>query len=123
MAVFADTESVLQLLERVREILRGGGKFYLIQRQKNRDSLLQLGLSVKSCRAEVMALSIEDYCSGPEDDPKGNGKVWIFGREINGTPVYIKLKISRFGAGSVTCISFHKAEFPLKYVYRDEEST
>jgi len=63
-------------------------------------------------------LSPEDYCWGPEtdaDEPKED--VWAFGaHDIDGTEIYIKLKLKTMPEGFVAkCISFHKSTWPLKY--------
>lgn len=40
--------------------------------------------------------------------------MWIFGKEINGHEVFIKITMGIPNA-SVICISFHLAEHPLHY--------
>ena len=113
-----DQVSVRQFLETLREILEAGGKFFVVPREKNTLSLLKLGLTFHNCRQELLSLTEFDYCSGPEVDPDAKGDVWIFGKEIDGRPVYIKVKAKKGSPGVVTCISFHEAEYTLKYVYR-----
>ena len=119
--VAADKEAVKRFLDDLRQILKAGGKFYLVPREKNRDALLRMGLTIKNCRQEVMSLKVEDYCSGPDSDldPKFKGSVWTFGKEICERQVYIKVKVMKTGMHqAVTCISFHEAEYPLRNVYR-----
>ena len=116
-----DRGSVTSFLEDLRKVLQGGGKFYLVPRTKNRDSLLSMGLTIKNCRQEIFNLRVEDYCSGPDidADPKYRGTVWTFGKEICDRKVYIKVKVTKSDAHqAVTCISFHEAEYPLRNVYR-----
>lgn len=119
--VTTNKEAVKRFLDNLRKVLSGGGKFYLIPREKNRDALLRMGLTIKNCRHEVMNLRIEDYCSGPDSDsdPKFKGTVWTFGKEIYNRQVYIKVKVVKTDMHqAVTCISFHEAEYPLRNVYR-----
>jgi len=40
--------------------------------------------------------------------------MWVFGKMVRGTEVYIKITMGTFN-NSVICISFHLAEHPLKY--------
>lgn len=119
--VTADKDEVKRFLDDLRKVLQDGGRFYLVNREKNRDSLLRMGLSIKNCRHEVMSLEVKDYCSGPDSDidPKFKGTVWTFGKEISDRQVYIKVKLIKTGMHqAVVCISFHEAEFPLRNVYR-----
>ena len=114
-------DAVTGFLEDLRKVLKANGKFYLVPREKNRDTLLQMGLTVKNCKHEVMNLRVEDYCSGPEPDadPKFQGLIWTFGKEICHRKVYIKIKVTKSATQqAVTCISFHEAEYPLRNVYR-----
>jgi len=43
---------------------------------------------------------------------KGQGDVWVFGKEIKGTDVYIKIFINSILDKSNICISFHISEYP-----------
>jgi hypothetical protein len=53
---------------------------------------------------------------GPEPDKDKPGDIWIFGKEIEGKEVYIKLKIAIVGEVRIAkCISFHIANFPLSF--------
>ena len=46
------------------------------------------------------------------------GYYWVFGKQIDGVEVYIKLKIAGLaGAERAVCLSFHKAERPLSYPF------
>lgn len=55
---------------------------------------------------EVMNLSTNNYVGGPENDHNGSPeKIWIFKKEVNKMPAYIKLKIDRRGC---VCLSFHE---------------
>ena len=119
--VMADIEAVRRFLNDLREVLKTGGKFYLVPRQKNRDALLRMGLTINNCRREVMSLVVEDYCSGPDSDfdSRFKGAVWTFGKEIYEVRMYIKVKVVKTDVHqAVTCISFHEAEYPLRNVYR-----
>ena len=93
--------------------------FDLVQRRVNLEAMARLELSIPACKQEVMSLSALDYSEGPEQDRSGAGTVWIFGKQIKGQEVYIKLKLIEVdGRKSAKCLSFHIADramsFPLK---------
>ena len=103
-------------LKEFKKIVSQSGNFYVVNRKKNRDALIELGLTRKNRKDEILSLSTTDYCSGPKPDKDMPGEIWEFGRMIDGNDVYIKLKIAQVGNDKIAkCISFHKAEFPLSY--------
>jgi len=87
---------------------------FTIPRRKNLESLTDLGLTIKNRYCEIMGLAATNYCKGPLPDDTQSGYVWVFGKEIEGKEVYIKLKIANVGNKKIAkCLSFHKADFPL----------
>ena len=81
-----------------------------------------LGLTKEGCKIEILGLSVTDYCQGPQPDHDRPGDIWVFGREIADRDVYIKLKIAEVGSDKIAkCISFHAAEHPLCYPYKQQE--
>ena len=44
-------------------------------------------------------------------------KMKVFGKDVKGREVYIKIMISQFG-GQTICISFHLAEHKLNYPFK-----
>ena|SRR3990167_4217765 len=49
------------------------------------------------------------------------GDVWIFGKQIGGKEVYIKLKIAQGGQEKIAkCLSFHAAKYPLYFPFQDK---
>lgn len=44
---------------------------------------------------------------------------WVFGKHVEGTEVYIKLKLTRTEAPK--CLSFHPAERALRYPLRKKK--
>lgn len=94
----------------------------VISRRKNNDALSELGLTRKNRRDEILTISVENYCSGPEPDHDRPGEVWVFGKQIGSANVYIKLKIAQVGERKIAkCISFHPAKHPICYPCKDEE--
>ena len=63
-------------------------------------------------------LSIEDFSEGPlPEDWHGSKEMWVFGKLINLKEVYIKICLGAPNS-NVICISFHIAEYPMKYPFR-----
>lgn len=95
--------------------------FSLIHRPQNMATLKQLGMDKTGCLDQILSLTVEDYCKGPEDDrDKGKGgEFWFFGKRIEGHEVYIKLKLVEIGGKKeALCISFHIAEYKMSYPFK-----
>jgi hypothetical protein len=93
-------------------------KFYPVPRSVNQQALLNLGLNRQTQKDEILSLTVEDYCSGPNPDKDLPGQIWVFGKVIGGQEVYIKLKIAEHRSGKIAkCISFHPAEHKLCFPY------
>ena len=95
-------------------------RYTVKDREKNRQGLINLGVSASDRRNIVMGLEPEDYVAGPKpDDTDDTKKIWEFGKKISRTPVYIKLRVvkdtKKNNVHHALVWSFHPAEFPLKY--------
>lgn len=98
---------------------------YVTNRPENTQCLMDLGLTFSDRLAAILALSVEDYSSGPEADRDRAGEVWIFGATISNVEIYIKLKIVAYEdcatkrqIKQAKCISFHPTHEPLIYPFR-----
>jgi len=90
-----------------------------VNRLDHQRSLAGLGLTREACKIEILGLSVTDYCKGPQPDKDRPGDIWVFGREIEGREIYIKLKMAKVGSHKIAkCISFHAAERPLCYPFK-----
>jgi hypothetical protein len=79
-----------------------------------------MGLNKQTQKDEIFSLTVEDYVSGPNPDKDLPGQIWVFGKMIEGIEVYIKLKIDLTDKGKIAkCISFHSAEYELRYPYKN----
>lgn len=110
-----DKERQVQTFLREFKNLVTNGGLYVIQRDINQKGLIDLGLTKKLREHEILSLSLSDFCEGPCPDVNKPGNIWIFGKEINGHEVYIKLKIVYSKPNQAICLSFHKAANPLSY--------
>lgn len=90
-----------------------------IGREKNTQALLDMEM-VPAARTKILEnLEAEDYCEGPLGETMhGTGNMWVFGKEILGNEIYIKVAMGQQN-NSVICISFHPAEHPLDYPFKE----
>lgn len=89
-------------------------------RSKNRNSLLELEITPAERLNVIMQLSCYDYSEGPIVDALNNqGEMWVFGKDVKGNEVYIKITMGRPDSHTI-CISFHKAEHPMSYPLKPE---
>jgi hypothetical protein len=85
-------------------------------RDKNLQALNDLDITSKNREDYLKELTTVDYCSGPNVDKElpGRSDYYEFGLVINNKDVYIKLSLGSANK-MVDCISFHIAEWPLKF--------
>lgn len=108
-------------LEEFKNLTAQGRGIYVVNRSANQEALAELGLTKKNRTDEILSLSTTDYHAGPLPDRDKPGEVWIFGKRIGENEVYIKLKIAHAGRERIAkCISFHTAEKPLFYPFKEE---
>jgi hypothetical protein len=114
-----EKERIVSFLKEFKQIATKGRGIDLVGRRKNLESLAGLGLTRRNCKNEILSLSVADYCAGPKPDTDKTGEIWEFGKTIDTREIYIKLKIARVGSERIAkCISFHLAEFPLRFPCR-----
>ena len=85
------------------------------ERKKNTQALLSLEITPLVRKEIIENLVVTEYSEGPLDDNLyGIASMWVFGKKIKKTEVYIKLSMGQANS-RVLCISFHDAEHPMKY--------
>ncbi len=115
-----ERKPVSKFLKEFKEIATKDRGIDVIGRRKNIQSLANLGLTKRNRKDEILSLSVKDYCDGPKPDRDRPGELWEFGKTIDAKEVYIKLKIAQVGNKKIAkCLSFHVAEFPLRFPFRD----
>jgi hypothetical protein len=113
---------IREFLLQFKKIIVAGRGLDIVNRRGNIEALAKLGLTKKNLKDEIMTLSVENYCGGPEPDRDRPGDIWVFGKQVGTEEIYIKLKIAQVGKEKIAkCISFHTANFPLCYPFRAEE--
>jgi len=96
-------------------------EFSFVERDKCLDTLARLGITIPQAKSEIMSLTYEDYCKGPEPDTERGGDFWTFGKLINGEVIFIRLKVV-LDLKLAKCQSFHIAERPIEYPYKGGKS-
>ena len=99
------------------------GMLHIRDREKNRQGLIDLGITTDERTETLLGLEPADYVSGPlPDDTDDTKEVWLFGRKMLGKEVYIKLRVvegpRKQDAGRAMVWSFHPAEHKMKYPLR-----
>ena len=95
-------------------------------RGKNQAALFNLDITPVYRVEIIKTLAVTDYSAGPIVSELGkNTELWVFGKDVKQREIYIKISLG-FPNESVICISFHLAErpmgYPFKNEYDDEES-
>ena len=90
---------------------------WLAPRPDSLETLRYLRFTKKNLKEIILNLSATDYYQGPQPDHTEKGEVWVFGKDLDGIEVYIKLKI--VNEEMVKCLSFHIPVHPLSYPLRD----
>jgi len=113
--VVPDKEVIERFLQDLKEKMR---VFHVVfrNREKNLTSLAALGITAGERVEFLKKLRYLNYLSGPNKDTLNPDypDYFEFGLSINGTEVYVKISQGQQGK-PVDCISFHIAEYKLKY--------
>ena len=97
------------------------GIIYRDDRGKNQKALEILEIVPSYRKVVIENLNVENYVQGPVIDELNKlGEMWVFGKDVKGQEVYIKIMLGGEGCQTI-CISFHIAEHPLVYPFKDKE--
>jgi hypothetical protein len=112
---------VRKFLKKFKKIASGGRGIYMVPREESLKALAELGLTKRNFKELILTLSVTDYCAGPKRDIDRSGEIWIFGKQVEGREIYIKLKMAQVSGKMIAkCISFHPAAFPLCYPFQTD---
>ena len=119
--IMITTEEIQKFLNQFHEKMKIFGIIYRDDRGKNQKALEELEIVPSYRRVIIENLVVEDYVQGPVVDELNKlGEMWVFGKDVKGREVYIKIMIGGVGCQTI-CISFHIAEHPLVYPFKVEE--
>lgn len=114
----ATKEQVEDFLKRFKEKIKVFDIFFRDDRGKNLQTLASLEISPTYRKQVVLNLETEDYSDGSIVDTLNKmGEMWIFGKDIKGEEVYIKITLGKPN-NSTICISFHIAEYKMSYPFK-----
>lgn len=115
MALKSEVESFLASFHEKVNVF---GILFRDDREKNRNALFDLEISRLERLEIVKSIETQDYSEGPIPDELNLGtEMWVFGKDVNGVEVYIKITMGGFNSRTI-CISFHRAEHPMAYPFK-----
>lgn len=118
MATQEDVEIFLKQFRVKMEIF---GIIFRNDRGKSIQTLLDLNITELERLQVVKTIEIEDYSEGPIADTLNNGMdMWVFGKDVHDKEVYIKITMGLNGLHTI-CISFHVAEYPMNYPFKNKQ--
>ncbi len=95
---------------------------YEDDRPKNVQTLADLDILPNERDKVVKNLAVNEYSEGPlEESQHGGGNMWVFGKRVKNEEVYLKITMG-IPNNAAICISFHIAEYPMKYPFKKSES-
>lgn len=116
MATKVDVEEFLGQFKVKMEIF---GILFRNDRGKNIQTLADLNITELERLRIVKSIEIEDYSEGPIIDTLYKGTdMWVFGKDVKNQEVYIKITMGNQTQRTI-CISFHIAEHPMKYPFKE----
>ncbi len=108
-------EEVKLFLDRFHQKMKVYSIFFLDGREKNMQTLFELEITPAYRESVICNLMPTDYSEGPLPDNLFHGSdLWVFGKTVKGKEVYIEICMGRENSQTI-CISFHLAEYPMKY--------
>lgn len=121
----ASIQQINSFLMKIKHIAERNSSSFIVasQREENLRTMLELGFKDSHIIEEILGLTYRHYSVGPtintSKDGFRKGDVWIFGKDINGVEIYIKIMIIETKRRlECICISFHKTDSPMLYPYR-----
>ena len=112
-------EQVEDFLKSLKEKIKVFDIIFRDDRGKNLQTLATLEITPTYRKEVVLSIESEDYVEGPIVDTLNKmGEMWVFGRNVKKQEVYIKIMPGRPNSSTI-CISFHIAEHPLNYPFKN----
>jgi hypothetical protein len=113
-------DDVEAFLERFHQKIKVFHIIFRDDRGKNAQTLAHLEITPSYREAIIKEIKAEDYSQGPIVDTLNLfGDMWVFGKDVKGKEVYIKISLGKENCQTV-CISFHISEHKMKYPFKGE---
>lgn len=110
---------VEQFLKELKQKIEIFDILFLDERSKNAQALHDIEIPPFRRKEIIKALEVEDYSDGPlEERMRGILPMWVFGKIVKKNEIYIKISMG-VPNSKVICISFHVAEHPMNYPFKD----
>lgn len=90
---------------------------FFLNREKNQEALRELGITPDNRVDIIRTVREEDYVETLTSLFDQIGELWVFGKDYEGIPLYIKLAMGAPNSQTV-CISMHKAEHNIQYAFK-----
>lgn len=90
-----------------------------LNREKNTNALKSLGITPNIREQLIREIEATDYIETIHD-ALSFGDLWVFGKDFDNVELYIKISIGNPNNKTI-CISFHEAEFPLRYAFKQHK--
>ena len=112
-------QQVEDFLKRLKEKIKVFDIIYRDDRGKNLQTLATLEIAPTYRKQVILNIEPEDYSEGPVVDTLNKmGEMWVFGKNVKGQEVYIKITLGLPNSSTI-CISFHIAEHPMTYPFKN----
>lgn len=115
MRIINDRNEVQNFIARFLPKFEVWGIIFL-EREKNAEALRVLGISGKIREDVIRSIEPDDYVETIINE-SSLGDMWVFGKDYDGSELYIKIAMGEANSKTI-CISFHKAEYPIKHAFR-----
>lgn len=113
-------EDVEAFLERFHQKIKVFQIIFRDDRGKNAQTLADLEITPSRRVDIIKEIKAEDYSQGPIIDTLNQlGDMWVFGKDIKGKEVYIKISLGQENSQTI-CISFHISKHKMKYPFKGE---
>jgi hypothetical protein len=98
-------------------------EFFLERTEKNKATITALEYTHQDIKNKIRGLTIEHYAEGPIPSKTTSNFLWVFGTEIDGKEIYIKIEIGKYSYSgeelrTAYIVSFHFAEWKMSYPYK-----
>jgi molybdopterin synthase catalytic subunit len=114
-------ENVEAFLKQFHQKLKVFSIIFRDDRGKNVQTLAELEITPKYRELVIRDIKAEDYSQGPIVDTLHQlGDMWVFGKDVKGHEVYIKISLGRENS-QIICISFHISEYKMKYPLKGDK--